>query len=324
MTARLPTESSRATSWSASPAQDEPSAAPVAGRRIAVPGIRPHVEFEPRLMQLALDGYDGYPGEWYGSPARERRPHWMVRPAEVLALALTLLLAVHVFGGGASDARAPQAAGSALTATARSGAIRAMEVPLAPSAIIHISADDLQPLPALAQATPAPAPQVAEAVAVTAAELPDTEGAGASSIAEVADEPAAGPASEGPAIEEPAYAAPAEAPATTGPASPGMVLAAGDIEAAALAAGWPAELVGDAARVAWCESRFDTGALGYGTYGLMQLIPAWFDAAGIDFAMWTDPVANMRAAWFAYQADVEAGAGAWAPWTCKPEFIDIP
>lgn len=323
MTARLPTESSRATSWSASPAQDGSSAAPVAGRRIGVPGIRPHVEFEPRLMQLALDDYDGYPGEWYGYPARERRPHWMVRPAEVLALALTLLLAVHLLGGGASDARAPQAAGSVLTATARSGALRAMEVPLTPSAIIHVSAAELLPLPALVPATPEPVPQEADSVAATAAELPDTEGAGASSIAEVADEPAAVPAGEGPAVEEPAAVA-HETPAETATTAPGVVLSVTEIEAAALAAGWPAELAGDAARVAWCESRFDTGALGYGTYGLMQLIPAWFDVAGIDFALWTDPVANLRAAWSAYQADVEAGAGPWAPWTCKPEFIDIP
>jgi len=94
--------------------------------------------------------------------------------------------------------------------------------------------------------------------------------------------------------------------------------------AAAAAAGWPADRLDDVSRVAWCESRFRPDAVGYGTYGLMQLIPYWFEATGTDFALWSDPVTNLHVALFAFAADIEYGKTPWGPWSCKPEQITLP
>jgi hypothetical protein len=102
------------------------------------------------------------------------------------------------------------------------------------------------------------------------------------------------------------------------------VLSFSEIMAAAAAAGWPADRLDEVSRVAWCESRFRPDAVGYGTYGLMQLIPHWFEATGTDFALWSDPVTNLRVALFAFTADIENGKTPWGPWSCKPGQIALP
>jgi len=108
------------------------------------------------------------------------------------------------------------------------------------------------------------------------------------------------------------------------PALPPRALLSEVKAAAAAAAGWPADRLDEVSRVAWCESRFRPDAIGYGTYGLMQLIPYWFEATGTDFALWSDPVTNLRVALFAFAADSEYGETPWGPWSCKPGQIALP
>jgi soluble lytic murein transglycosylase-like protein len=93
----------------------------------------------------------------------------------------------------------------------------------------------------------------------------------------------------------------------------------------AIEAGWPAELADAVARVAWCESRFRPDAVGYDSYyGLMQIVPLWFEYAGISFDHWADPVANLKAALAAYRYSEGQGHRPWAAWGCKPDAVVIP
>jgi soluble lytic murein transglycosylase-like protein len=92
----------------------------------------------------------------------------------------------------------------------------------------------------------------------------------------------------------------------------------------ALQAGWPADRADEVARVAYCESRYRPGAVGYGTYGLMQLVPLWFTASGTDFNLWSDPLTNLKVALYAFETDMSYGNDAWAPWSCKPWKITLP
>ena len=113
-------------------------------------------------------------------------------------------------------------------------------------------------------------------------------------------------------------------PAAPPPAPGPSVLSYEAIRDLALQVGWPAERADEVARVAYCESRYRPGAVGYGTYGLMQLVPLWFSAAGVDFNLWSDPATNLRVALFAFQTDMSYGNDAWAPWSCKPWDIQLP
>ena len=121
---------------------------------------------------------------------------------------------------------------------------------------------------------PAPAPATADAAASgAAAERP---GAGAPE----APSPAAAAPAERPI---PAAAPPSPAPSVAPPVTSLPPLTYAQVIALAIEAGWPAELADSVARVAWCESRFRPDAVGYMAYGLMQVIPLWFEYAGIPF-----------------------------------------
>jgi hypothetical protein len=51
----------------------------------------------------------------------------------------------------------------------------------------------------------------------------------------------------------------------------------------------------------------------------MQVLPFWFDVAGLDFTMWADPVTNLKAALVAYNEHLRfTGDDPWSAWTCKP------
>ena len=89
-------------------------------------------------------------------------------------------------------------------------------------------------------------------------------------------------------------------------------------DTAAVAAGWPAELLPEVEIVARCESSLRTHAQYLGALGLMQMMPFWFGEAGLNPDMWHDPVTNLRAAKYAYDDSIRQGVDGWAPWTCKP------
>ncbi len=95
-------------------------------------------------------------------------------------------------------------------------------------------------------------------------------------------------------------------------------LSAADVRAAAASAGWPAELLDAVVDVAWCESSYRPNATNGWAYGMMQMVPNWFDYAGVDFAHWTDPVANLRVAYAAYRYDISKGNAPWTQWVCRP------
>ncbi len=95
-------------------------------------------------------------------------------------------------------------------------------------------------------------------------------------------------------------------------------LSAADVRAAAASAGWPAELIDAVVDVAWCESSYRPNATNGWAYGMMQMVPNWFDYAGVDFAHWTDPVTNLRVAYAAYQYDISKGNAPWTQWVCRP------
>lgn len=95
-------------------------------------------------------------------------------------------------------------------------------------------------------------------------------------------------------------------------------LSEAEVRAAATQAGWPAYLLDQLVEVAWCESSYRPNASNAWAYGIMQLVPNWFDYAGVDFALWTDPVVNMRVAYSVYNYDLSRGNAPWYQWVCQP------
>jgi hypothetical protein len=95
-------------------------------------------------------------------------------------------------------------------------------------------------------------------------------------------------------------------------------LSAAEVTAAAASAGWPAQLIPQVVEVAWCESSYRPNASNGWAYGVMQLVPGWFDFAGVGFAEWTDPVVNLRVAYAVFQYDASEGHAPWHQWVCKP------
>jgi hypothetical protein len=83
-------------------------------------------------------------------------------------------------------------------------------------------------------------------------------------------------------------------------------------------AGWPAELHDALVAVARCESSLRPNARTSWAYGIMQLVPSWFDYAGAEFDSWTDPVVNLQAAYAVYLYDINRGNAPWAQWVCQP------
>jgi hypothetical protein len=83
-------------------------------------------------------------------------------------------------------------------------------------------------------------------------------------------------------------------------------------------AGWPGDLHDDLVAVARCESSLRPNAQTAWAYGIMQLVPSWFDYAGTEFESWTDPVVNLQAAYAVYLYDINRGNAPWTQWVCKP------
>jgi hypothetical protein len=100
-------------------------------------------------------------------------------------------------------------------------------------------------------------------------------------------------------------------------------LSAAEVSAAAATAGWPAHLIPQVVEVSWCESSYRPNASNGWAYGVMQLVPNWFDFAGVDFARWTDPVTNLRVAYAVYQYDSSKGHAPWHQWVCKPSEASL-
>lgn len=134
-------------------------------------------------------------------------------------------------------------------------------------------------------------------------------------VATTAPQPTATPA---PATVAPAPPAPPVAARAVNPGLPDRYLTSAELSSAALAAGWSPALVPALQKVAWCESRYHTHAEYLGARGLMQVLPFWFDVAGLDFSMWADPVTNLRAALVAYNEHLANTGDGWSAWTCKP------
>ncbi|MCL6643628.1 MAG: transglycosylase SLT domain-containing protein [Dehalococcoidia bacterium] len=253
---------------------------------------------------------------WHEPPPSAGRQPWFVRPAEVAMLTLSFFLAAHLVGGGTPEARAPQASAALVPSISISRPVPARVVEVRPtvSATAGEAAGAAAAVPA-EDPKPAPVPATADAAASGAA--PERPGAGAPE----APSPAAAAPAERPM---PAAAPPSPAPSVAPPAASQPPLTYAQVIAFAIEAGWPAELADSVARVAWCESRFRPDAVGYMAYGLMQVIPLWFEYAGIPFERWSDPVANLKAALAAFRYSEAQGHSQWAAWTCKPEAITIP
>ncbi|MEX2080080.1 MAG: lytic transglycosylase domain-containing protein [Dehalococcoidia bacterium] len=119
-----------------------------------------------------------------------------------------------------------------------------------------------------------------------------------------------------------APAAPAPPPASQASALPPAVvntrLTEDEFRAYATSVGWAPETLDALVAVAHCESRFRTAAVGGGALGLMQIMPFWFDVAGVPLAMWADPASNLGVAKFIHDRQVNHGRDPWGPWACKP------
>jgi hypothetical protein len=259
--------------------------------------------------RLVLAG--GVPaGPRWHEPARPGRQPWFVRPAEVIMLSLSFFLAAHLVGGGVPEARAPQDSLSLVPSIAR----------LAPSRIIEVTPTNV--VRAVAATNHAGAAPAESAVERSAAPTPAPAPAPGTTNATATD------LHRPPATPEPTpepRAAPAPLPVAVAPPAPSQPpLTQAQIIAYAIEAGWPAEWLDSLVRVAWCESRFRADAVGYGAYGLMQVVPLWFDYAGLDFGLWSDPVVNLKAALAAFNYSEARGHRPWAQWSCKPEAITIP
>ncbi len=255
------------------------------------------------------------PAPRWREPAGAVKQPWFVRPAEVAMLTLSLFLAAHLVGGGTPEARAPQVALVAVLSGRAPAPARVIEVwPSASGGAPVATPEAVATTAAEGQAVPAPAPHGDAAASSLPAEPTPVV-------------PQAAPAGSAPARSEPARSEPpaeAPAPAIAPPAAQLAPLTYAQVTAFAIEAGWPAELADAVARVAWCESRFRPDAVGYGAYGLMQVVPLWFEYAGIGFDHWADPVANLRAALAAFRYGEGKGHSPWSAWSCKPEAIAIP
>lgn len=108
-----------------------------------------------------------------------------------------------------------------------------------------------------------------------------------------------------------------QAPATAVPAT-GARYTAAQVRDAARTAGWPENVLDEVVKVAQCESGLFSGAQGGGALGLMQIMPGWFPAAGVELSSWADPVANLAVARYVYNYELGNGKPPWSAWTCAP------
>jgi hypothetical protein len=149
------------------------------------------------------------------------------------------------------------------------------------------------------------APTAVEAVFVVAAAEPTPS----------AEPPAATPVPVAVAAVQQAAAASA---GTVAAPPAGKHYTAEEVASFARQAGWPNSLTADVVTVAVCESSLFSGAMGGSALGLMQVVGFWFDKAGIDGALWSDPVANLRVAYYVYSYGISNGDAPWSAWGCKP------
>lgn len=88
-----------------------------------------------------------------------------------------------------------------------------------------------------------------------------------------------------------------------------------DLDGLLTAAGWPAELHGQAQAVIACESGGNANAVSpTDDWGLFQIhAPAWSGFFGVEASAFLDPAFNARSALTIYQR-----SGGWGPWACRP------
>ncbi|MFN8617097.1 MAG: lytic transglycosylase domain-containing protein [Dehalococcoidia bacterium] len=319
MTTRLPDEPVRVTSWLAGWVDYVFATVLVAGRWLRLPLSQP--DSEPGFRTAFAPAMNDHFGpRWHDEePSQKSGP--LVKAAEIIMMSVSFFLAAHLLSGGTSTAVAPNL--NRLLGE-RSQEAQTQLVAGLPRAEITVPATAYaQVIPAQTDAAPAITEQAA------ALQPPSSENAAAAAVQQAAP-PAAEP-TQAPRVET---APPPPAPAAVAPPAPeptlapepvGRYMTSSEIRAAVVAAGWPSALVEDVVNVAWCESRFHSGAQYGGALGLMQMMPFWFTAAGLEPSQWSDPVTNMRAALFAYQEHERNHADPWGPWTCKPDHgLDQP
>lgn len=311
MTTRLPDEPMRVTNWLAGWVDYVFAIALVAGRWLRLPVSEP--EQAPGFRSaFAPTVPESFAPRWHAGAAGPKSGP-LVKIAEIAMLSVSFFLAAHLLSGGTPTAVAPNLNPLNLLAEhdrARTTVVASPRVEISvPAAsmvltfgdrVLEVSSQDSE----VAAILPLPSDTGALAAAGTdsaIAVLPES----APRAEETAPPPPPAPAAVAPkpiALPEPA----------------GRYLTTDELRTAALAAGWPANLLDDVVSVARCESTFYTHAHYYGALGLMQMMPLWFGPAGLDAEMWADPVTNLRAARFAYLENELKYGDAWGPWTCKP------
>ncbi len=311
MTTRLPDEPVRVTSWLAGWVDYVFATVLVAGRWLRLPLTRPdpepgfHSAFAPAMS-------DPFAPRWHDeAPQQQSGP--LVKAAEIIMLSISFFLAAHLLSGGTATASAP----NLNRFLGDRSQAQTQLVAGSPAAEITVSAT------AFAQAVATPeVTDTAPAAQAAALQPPSTDTAAAAAVPEAAPAPTVAPAAAETIPQPPPpapVAPPAPEPTIVVAAPAGRYLSSDEVRAAVIAAGWPSALVEDVVNVAWCESRFHSGAQYGGALGLMQMMPLWFTAAGLDINAWSDPVTNMRAALFAFQEHERNHADPWGPWTCKPD-----
>jgi hypothetical protein len=292
-----------------------------AGRWLRVPTSRDAEE--PVMMAAFAPTMDSYGPRWHDADADDPGSGRIVRVLEILMLSISFFLAAHLLSGGTPTVSAPNVAfgfsGSRTQAAA-------LAVPAEPGRQVHVDAGSFLP------AAPAPTVQPVEQ-APAAADTPAAEQAAVLAPASGADTHTAAVDAPGPNAAPPAATAveppPAPAAAVVEPPPPAVTstgvpaeadryLTIEEFRSAALAAGWSEAQLPALEVVARCESHFRTGAFHLGARGLMQVLPNWFAFAGLDAALWYDPVTNLTAALAAYNEHTRFSGDGWSGWTCQP------
>jgi len=321
--ARLPEEPKRVANWLAGWVDYVFALTLVATRWLRPPSRRP----EPALALAGFPAAD--------APSSNQSPHrpetsMPIRIAEIVMVLVSFFLGAQLLSGTPSVA-APDL--SKLTLMPNRTGVDARPIPaqvgrevVVPSGTfvgVTVSEPTAETVAApeqaqeqeVAQLAPLPKDD-ASAAAVTDVASPVAEPTQPpAAVATTAPQPTATPA---PATVAPAPPAPPGASRAVNPGLPDRYLTSTELSSAALAAGWSPALVPDLQKVAWCESRYHAHAEYLGARGLMQVLPFWFDFAGLDFSMWADPVTNLRAALVAYNEHLANTGDGWSAWTCKP------
>jgi hypothetical protein len=184
--------------------------------------------------------------------------------------------------------------------------------------IVQLEAEPTEP----AEVASAEAPHVARALTTPTASPTATASAAFEPTTTPTEPPPAPTATPEPATPEPtATSVPITQEPEPEPAYayyPVSQLTEAEFRATAGQAGWPEALHDQLVVVAWCESSFRPNVQTLWAYGIMQLVPSWFEYAGQDFAAWPDPVVNLGVAYAVYLYDIERGNAAWSQWVCKP------